>query len=98
MKVQRKTRQREPAGGFDLLEIVRERFLADEIIDGRERPGRVAGQRRSVQQASGLFAAKRFAQRIPGKADHAVGRGQTFDTPIDRAARLETEDSRRLIR
>ena len=63
--------------------------------DGRERPG---GSLVSVGQSSRHPAcSQRNASRsaIPGKADHAVGRG--FDTPIDRAARLETEDSRRLI-
>jgi hypothetical protein len=48
---------------FDILEIMRERFLADEIVDCRDRLFRLAGQRLvgQRQQATGLLAAKRLA-------------------------------------
>ena len=43
-----------------------------------------------------MLAANRIAQRIPGKADHAVGAGQPVDPRIHRAARLEIENARGL--
>src|SRR6201999_4440275 len=76
---------------FDVVEVVLERLLADEVVDGGDRLRGLCRQRLVSQreQARGLLAAKRLAQRVPGKAHHAVGTGQSVDAGIDRAARLE---------